>query len=239
VFFGMMRVKNEERWLERVLKPLMEVCDTVFVFDDHSTDRTIEIVNDTKDCVYVPSPFITGPDESRDKTYLLDIVESFVPDFPNALNPLSPHWVICVDGDEEIVAQDLHKFTQASRIGQISYSFQILTLYNSPNQIRIDPPYKEMLRPSMFKLIAPGMKFMSYAKHGGGFHCGNVPADIGFKVETHHPEPVRVKHYGYMEREDRERKYKFYVDNDPGYKNWYKQECYGEKVMLGKLPEGL
>ena len=236
MFFGMMRVKNEERWIERALKPLIEVCDEVFVFDDHSTDRTAEIVNDTEECVYVPSPFSTL-DESRDKTYLLNLItDAWVPS--KFLSPLSPHWVICVDGDEEICAVDLPKFTQAPQMGQVSYSFQILTLYDSPDKIRVDPPYKEMYRPSMFRLIKPGMVFKSQARHGGGFHCSNVPADIGFDVKTHHPEPVRVKHYGYMESRDRERKYKFYVEHDPHHKGWYQQECFGTPT-LARLPEGL
>ncbi len=235
MFFGMMRVKNEERWIERALKPLIEVCDEVFVFDDHSTDRTAEIVNSTESCIYIPSPFPPEAlNEARDKTYLLKQITDWA---PNTLKNAS-HWVICVDGDEEIVAQDLHKFTQSPAMGQVSYSFQILTLYDSPDQIRVDPPYKEMYRPSMFRLISPGMKFMSHAKHGGGFHCSNVPADIGFTVYRHHPEPVRLKHYGYMEKENRERKYEFYKRNDPGYEAWYRNECFG-KPVLARLPEGL
>lgn len=239
MFLGMMRVKNEERWIERALKPLIEVCDEVFVFDDHSTDRTMEIVSDTESCIYVPSPFDTL-DESRDKTWLLDLIGGWDDISPLKSNPLSPHWVICVDGDEEIVAQDLHKFTQEppQGIGTVSYSFQILTLYDSPDQIRVDGVYKEMLRPSMFRLIKPGMVFKSNGGHGRGFHCSNVPADIGYGVTTHNPEPVRVKHYGYMEKRDRERKYKFYTENDPGHEDWYRRECFGEPVLT-RLPEGL
>ena len=235
MFFGMMRVKNEERWIERALKPLIEVCDTVLVFDDHSTDRTAEIVNDTKECIYCPSPY-TDLDEARDKTYMLDIVESFLPDFPKGIGPPSLHWVICVDGDEEIVAEDLKKFTQEppQGMGTVSYSFQILTLYDAPDQIRVDPPYDNILRPSMFRLIKPGMKFLSNGNHGGGFHCSNVPADIGYGVTTHSPSPVRVKHYGYMNREDRERKYKWYMKHDPGHADWYRKECL-ETPKLARL----
>jgi hypothetical protein len=104
--------------------------------------------------------------------------------------------------------------------------------------MRVDPPYNNMLRPSMFRLIKPGMVFKSNGGHGGGFHCSNVPADIGFSGGTHNPEPVRLKHYGYMHREDRERKYKWYVEHDPGHEGWYRQECFGESV-LAELPEGL
>jgi len=233
MFFGMLRVKNEERWIERALKPLVEVCDEVFVMDDHSTDHTREIVQDTSGCVYFSSTF-DGLDESRDKTWLLSRIECTLAG--KDLTKNSPHWVICVDGDEEICTGDLHKFTQELR--GVSYSFQILQLHDSPDQMRVDPPYDRTFRPSMFRLVKPGMVFKSQARHGGGFHCSNVPADIGFAVIKHEPEPVRVKHYGYMGKEDRERKYKFYIEHDPGHRGWYNRECFGEPKLAG-LPEGL
>lgn len=240
MFFGMMRVKNEERWIAKAVTPLLEVCDEVFILDDHSTDRTRNIIDAIGGCTVITSPFNTL-DESRDKTYLLRQVEEYVPrqGFSDGFGPLSYHWVICIDGDEEIVGQDLHKFTQEppQGIGTVSYSFQILTLYDSPDTIRVDPPYNEMFRPSMFRLIKPGMIFRSNANHGGGFHCSNVPADIGFGITTHNPEPVRLRHYGYMEKADRERKYKWYVEKDPGHENWYRKECL-ETPKLARL-EGL
>lgn len=227
-----MRVKNEARWIDRALKPLLQVCESVFVLDDHSNDRTREIVTAIGGIV-IPSPFC-GLNESRDKTYLLDYITNRVPD--REMGEGSPHWVICIDGDEEICVEDLWKLELAPR--GVSYSFQILTLYDSPGQIRVDGPYARLLRPSMFRLIKPGMVFKSNARHGGGFHCSNVPADIGFGVRVHEPEPVRVKHYGYMGKEDRERKYKFYVEHDPGHEDWYRGECFGVPE-LAPLPEGL
>lgn len=234
MFFGMLRCKNEERWLEQTLRPLLKICETVYVLDDHSTDGTSDIIKGAADCVYVPYPF-TGLDESRDKTYLLNILMG--------VQFREHDWVICIDGDEEICDADLGKLMETGSRKQggtevVSYSFQILTLYDSPDQIRVDGPYAKMLRPSMFRLIKPGMTFKSNARHGGGFHCSNVPADIGFATRTHDPEPVRVKHYGYMDKVDRERKYKFYVEHDPGYESWYRGECFGDPV-LAPLPEGL
>lgn len=236
----MMRVKNEERWLERSLRPLLKVCESVFILDDHSTDNTAEIIRGAADCVYLPSPYATL-DESRDKTHLLNVIYSTLP--AKEISGQSPHWVICVDGDEEICSVDVEKIMETGHISQggkdvVSYQFQILTLYDSPNLIRVDGVYSNLLRPSMFRLIRPNMTFFSQARHGGGFHCSNVPADIGFGGRVHEPEPVRVKHYGYMHQEDRERKYKFYVENDPGHRDWYKRECFGESI-LRPVPEGL
>lgn len=229
---GMMRVKNEAQWISRAVRPLLEVCDMVFVMDDGSTDRTREIVEAMGGCTLIRSPFETL-DESRDKTFLLREIEKYTAPGPESLD-----WVICVDGDEEIVREDWKKFERPLSKEHVSYSFQILTLYDNPKQIRVDPPYGNMLRPSMFRLIMSGMTFKSSARHGGGFHCSNVPADIGFGVRVHHPEPVRVKHYGYLEKETREKKYKFYMAHDPGHGDWYKRECHGVPT-LAPLPEGL
>lgn len=239
MIYGMMRVKNEERWIERSLRPLLEVCELVFLFDDHSTDNTVEIARGiargmrTKRVVVIPSPF-EGLDESRDKTYLLLRITSILP--RNELTEQSPHWVVCIDGDEELMAGDLDRLMVNTSNREVSYSFKILTLFDAPNQIRVDPPYNNLLRPSMFRLIRPYMQFKSNASHGGGFHCSNVPADIGFGVKVHHPEPVRLKHYGYMDKADRERKFKFYTQHDVGHIDWYRKECCVDNPPVLPLP---
>lgn len=234
MIYGMMRVRNEERWIEKSLRSLLEVCDLVYLFDDHSTDATVEIAQGLGKkkhrrnmVVVIHSPF-EDLNESRDKTYLLARITSMY-----SLKDLSENnqdWVVCIDGDEELVYQDLLQLMFNTSDKEVSYSFQILTLFDSPNQMRVDPPYNNLLRPSMFRLIRPRMVFKSNATHGGGFHCSNVPADIGFGVKTHEPV-VKVKHYGYMEKSDRERKYKFYLEHDPRHKDWYWKECFGEPVL--------
>lgn len=225
---GMMRAKNEERWLSRALKPLLEICDDVFLLDDHSTDRTREIACDMG-CTVYPSPF-DSLDEARDKTWLLHKI-TYSYGLPlTRLNIESPYWVICVDGDEELYAGDLKWLVGETRQRELSYSFRILTLYDSEKQIRVDPPYDNMLRPSMFRLISPDLTFKR-TKHGGRFHCSNVPAEIGFKKTVHELGPVRLLHYGYMEKEMRERKFEFYLKNDPGHENWYRRECLGVPTL--------
>lgn len=230
----MMRVKNEERWIEKSVTSLLRVCSSVLVMDDHSTDSTVEVLSRIPNVIVFNSPFDTL-DESRDKTYMLN-THMF-----EALSLFPSSWVICIDGDEELCVSDPEAFKQQTLKNEdrvVSYAFQIVTLYDSPEQMRVDPPYNEMFRPSMFKIIRPGMVFKSSAQHGGGFHCSNVPADIGFGVTLHQPEPVRLRHYGYMRKEDRERKYEFYVKHDPGHADWYRKECYGEPTVA-RLPEDL
>lgn len=225
--WGMVRAKNEIRWLDRAVNPLIGICDEVFVLDDHSTDGTWDLVLDLE-CTVHTSRF-DDLNESRDKTFLLSQITRRIP--MEEIGNNSPHWVICIDGDEEVYAPDLEKLKRTIHRG-CSYSFQILTLRDDPTHIRVDGPYSNLLRPSMFRLIKPGMKFMSHATHGGGFHCSNVPADIGFGVTIHEPEPVRLLHYGYMEKADRERKYKFYMEHDPGHEDWYRKECFGDPTII-------
>lgn len=233
MFYGMMRVKNEQRWIEKSLRPLLEVCELVFLFDDHSTDATVEIAKglgtETEGLVVIPSPF-TGVDESRDKTFLLSRITKIIP--TRDINEHSPHWVICIDGDEELMVEDLDRLMVNTSNLEVSYSFKILTLYDSLKLVRKDAPYDNLVRPSMFRLIRPNMVFKSNGGHGGGFHCSNVPADIGYGVKVHDPGgPVKLKHYGYLDMATRERKFKFYMEHDPKHEDWYRKECFGPATV--------
>ena len=234
MFYGMMRVHSEERYIRRSVESLLKVCDLVFVMDDHSTDATAEMLWGINNCVLLASPF-EGLEESRDKTWLLGQITLGM--LPDSFGPDSSHWVICIDGDEELCVPSIPSIPSTIHY-PVSYSFQILQLWDSPGVMRVDPPYNNLLRPSMFRLIKPGMVFKSSATHGGGFHCGNVPADIGFGVTVHEPV-VRVKHYGYMEEADRMRKFKFYMEHDAGHEDWYRKECYGVGLETAKISEGL
>jgi glycosyltransferase involved in cell wall biosynthesis len=42
-FVGMLRVKNEQRWIARVIESILPLCEYVYILDDHSTDGTPEI----------------------------------------------------------------------------------------------------------------------------------------------------------------------------------------------------
>src|ERR1700676_1021349 len=97
----MMRIKNEARWLPTVLPALSPLCRALFIFDDHSTDSTASIAMSRPDTIYIPSPF-TGLNETRDKSWLLEIIMRTLPQ--EELNGESPYWVLCIDGDEELEA---------------------------------------------------------------------------------------------------------------------------------------
>lgn len=212
--YAMMRIKDEARWIERVIQAMLPVCEKIFVFDDHSSDGTPEICRSFEKVIFLPSPFEETLDEVRDKNYLVGELEK---------TAQRGDWILSIDGDEEIYPGDQESIRRLARgDGPNAYRFRILYLWDRPDQIRVDRWYSEYARPSFFRL-SPGIRFGS--KWGGGFHCGNVPS-----TKSLAPSNVRLLHYGYMYREDRIRKYNWYNSQEPvpAYEDGYKHFVIGD-----------
>lgn len=189
---GMLRVKDEARWIGRVIQSMLPVCERIFVLDDHSTDFTAAICLSFPEVTLFHSPF-DGLQETRDKNWLLDKVAECQPD-----------WILHIDGDEVLAigSCDQLRALAESGSGNDAYRLQVLYLWDRLDQVRIDGVYANLSRPSFFR-FRPGARF--HSADGGGFHCGNVPeprqvADCG----------VKLLHYGYLHREDRIRKFEWY-----------------------------
>lgn len=225
----MLRVRNEEKYLERCLYSILPVCNRVFVMDDNSTDRTAEIINSFDKCSYLASPFPANDlNEARDKTWLLNHITNHVPS--DEIRPGSNYWVFQIDGDEELVEADQGKFTK-SNLGSVldHWSMQILYLWDSPSAVRWDGHYAKCYRPSIFRLIRPDMEFRN---HSGPLHPTSVPVShISCEARLHEPEPIRLLHYGYLEKEARDAKYKWYVERDGAQEQFYSRECFGPATL--------
>lgn len=194
MIYGMMRIKNEARWIERVLLEMLPVCEQILILDDHSTDETVQICRSIKRVMVFESPF-EGLQETRDKNWLLEQIERIArPD----------DWILALDGDEELAPgareEILRLVSQPSGID--AYRFQVLYLWDRPDQIRVDRWYADFRRASLFRL-RPGARFGS--SNGGGFHCGNTAG-----ARSVGNCDVKLLHWGYMNREDRIRKYEWY-----------------------------
>jgi glycosyltransferase involved in cell wall biosynthesis len=196
---GALRVKNEARWIAESLASISPLCEQILVLDDHSTDNTIEICESFQNVQVLRSPF-NGLDESRDKNHLMEYVDERLPD-----------WVCMIDGDEvlepggaEAVLETIKRNPSVTCIAP-----KIAYLWDSPNQVRVDGIYSKFYRASMF-VWSPGLRFKS-TSNGGNFHCGNTPSRFNVSVRSQ----IQLLHYGYMEREDRIRKYEWYNARDP------------------------
>lgn len=195
---GLMRVKNEVRWIERAVKSLLPVCERVLVFDDHSNELT-RVLAKGAGAVVIPSPF-EGLNETRDKNHILSLVYA---------DPPKDGWCIMIDGDEELMAPDVPVLRGLIGGSARSLSLRILFLWDREDVVRVDGVYGPFRRPSVFRLQAG----LSFVGHGpAGLHPRCVPAQL---LPRCVPCGVRLKHYGYMDRNDRIRKYAWYNQIDP------------------------
>lgn len=219
---GMMRVRNESRWIARSLASLKPLCNAgLFVFDDRSTDDTAAIARSAGAQV-INDPF-DGLDETRDKNHLVRHV----------FNAAHPQWIVHIDGDESLEASgvaELSPLLQAAPVSISAYALRVIYLWDSELQMRIDGVYSTLTRPSIFRTSGTDLVFRNLAAAKSGFHCGNIPSDLHPRTATC---SVRLKHFGYIDRELRLRKYAFYNANDP---NNDVEDRYRHAVQ-GDLPE--
>lgn len=196
---GMMRVKNEARWIERCVRSILPLCEQIFILDDHSTDGTADICRAIPCTTVLDSPF-TGLDEARDKNWLLEQTLTGKPD-----------WIIAIDGDEMLAPASMEPLRCAMLGNATCLSLRVLYLWDGEDQVRVDGVYGDFHRESVFR--PDGSRF-ELAGAGPNFHCGNVPARIRQKRRV--MNDVALLHFGYLHREDRARKFHWYNQADPG-----------------------
>lgn len=262
-FVAMLRVKDEERWISAVLESIRPLCAKVFLMDDHSTDRTVEYAKRFEPMVTVlPSPF-DGLNESRDKNWLYDqIIQRCEPqwilciDGDEVLEANGPaiirETIAANDLLPPVPTPDCHP-SELHRYARMSYSLPIAFMWDSRETVRVDRIYGDFWRPSLFRPFIPDpakpddmkvarefrFKSTPFGRHVNSdqpnLHCSSVPQR---RIHGRGLCPSRLKHYGYMWREDRVRKLDYYTSID--WKNdsegWYKHMVAGDMVDIAELP---
>ena len=201
MIFGLLRVKNEARWIERVVRSIQPVCGRILIFDDHSSDGTSEIC-ESLGCIVFRSTF-DGIHEARDKDYLLERAWESGAQIGD--------YCLMIDGDEALHPDDIPGVPAAVEAGIACGSLHIVYLWDREDQVRVDRWYREFRRPSLFRLMSRDLTFRRTA-HGGNFHCSSAPAQLLSQIV---PIPVRLLHYGYLDKETRVRKFHWYNSVDP------------------------
>lgn len=206
---GALRVKNEARWITDVIKSMTPICDHIVLFDDGSSDNTVELAFGASDqkLVVVHTPFNTM-DEARDKDLLLSMA---------AAQP-TVDWIVMIDGDEVLEPlapmRLVAAIESADKLNVSVLSMQVCYLWDSPNMWRTDGLYGDYFRPSMFKVAGVNRDKLKFTRTGNGpnLHCSNFPQGLPGGVSKIN---CRLLHYGYMYAEDRQRKYEWYNKIDP------------------------
>jgi len=222
-----LRVKNEARWIAEVLGAI-RWCKAIYLMDDHSTDDTAEIARRCGAQV-LPSPFDSF-DEARDKEWLVKRIAQ--------KHPLGA-WVLMQDGDEVLEARGERTIRQAidNRAGAAAFSLYVRFLWNSRDQYRVDGVYARFNRPSLFMLLGQ----YSFKRSGvaGNLHPSCIPAG---NRPGYRRCPAALLHLGYMDREDRIRKWKFYNSMDPRNRDEGFDPAHPERgsyphIVQGDIPE--
>lgn len=203
-----MRVKNEERWIGAALSEAVKVCDRILVLDDGSTDHTPEICRSFPQVQY---RYYQRPlEEVRDRHELLQWALKNRAD-----------WIFSLDGDEvledgaaDTIRREISRLDPRDPVYTYFY-LHFLYFWNDPEYYRCENSiYGNFWNPRLFATWGQDTRKLYIGKtgHGHGFHCSHMPSNLrgkGRKID------VRVKHYGYLDPVVRQKKYEFYLQNDP------------------------
>lgn len=222
--FGLLRIKNESRWIREVLAAALPICERIFVLDDNSTDGTPEVCESVSERVTVIRSEFTTLDESRDKSLLLQRVMDCVPDVHLRGNPRSPFWALAIDGDELLDTGPRRQRIVETCRDHPAHAFKlpIKYLWNSDlslvdrlghRQIRADGVYAKFARPSVFRLFNRAFRYQT-TPWGGNFHCSSIPQELLGQSDNLIGCPIW--HLGYNDQADRIRKWEWYNKIDPG-----------------------
>ena len=230
----MYRIRNEERWIEKSLEATSEVCQEIVILDDCSTDNTLSICKKFPKVVDIyerkePLPL----DEVRDRNKLLKIALTRNPDY-----------VLSIDGDE-ILAPNSKEILLSEIMdlypNDIVFSFQMLDMYDKPNQYRADGDFNKKAHIRLMKIndYTRNLKFVE-SGYPGNAHSLHFPPTKYVPVRS----GVKILHYGYYDKNTRLKKFQYFHEVDPGgsdfdgYKDLISGDLDPSILELKTLPEG-
>ena len=203
----MYRVKNEERWIEQSIKSVYDFCDEIVIFDDSSTDNTKKICTQFDKVVDIHTNTDSTFDEARDRNFLLDMALKRKPDV-----------LLSLDGDEiflpnsgKIIEEEIDILYTNEHV----FEFQLFTLWDSFNQIRVDGAFSSFWQKRMFRLKdQPSDLKINDSPYPGNFHCGSIPNNtVG--IDNSVKSNAKIFHCASFDESLRKKKYEWYVSRDP------------------------
>lgn len=204
MIIGMMLVKNEaDRYLRKVLEQMFQICDKIIILDDCSTDNTMDICLEYTPYVYGSDKSEWATNEVSQRKRLWDITRAFAKD---------GDWILCLDADETMThVNDIKKVIEIADINQVkAISFKLYDMWND-KEYRDDQYWTAHQRDWVFMVRYDVNN--EYEWREQALHCGRFPVNAfeGLILSS----SMKVQHWGWATKEDREKKYKRYMEADP------------------------
>jgi glycosyltransferase involved in cell wall biosynthesis len=189
---GLMRVRNEARWLEASLRA-QHFCDHIVLLDDNSTDETKAICDEFDGSVsYLKKLHDHGYEEGPDREYLAWYAGKFH----------YPDWICSMDGDE-VLLEDTWDRVMPQLDNPDVHVIDVLNLHLWDNDftVRVDGAWRYQYRQRFWRFKQGPL---TYTKD----HC-SIPNEITERPFTN--VGVRMLHYGNLHAADRKRRYERYL----------------------------
>ena len=203
----MYRIKNEERWIGKSLEAVSDICEEIVILDNGSTDDTVKICKGFDKVVDIHQQIGLSFDETRDKNTLLDMARKRKPDL-----------ILTLDGDEiiqkharDILFEELTILYPDSPV----YEFQLLNIWDTPNQYRYDGVYSNLWYKKLIRISRQSKDLhFQQTNFPGNSHCPAIPQNaVGWDSPVR--SRMKIFHYGYYDEKLRQQKYNFYNNLDP------------------------
>jgi len=232
MIIGMLLVKNESnRYLEKVLDQMTEICNLIIAIDDASTDNTVEILDKYGVKYFSSKISLFEKDELYLRKINWDIACKYASD---------GDWILHVDADE--IFTDIN-FKDKIKIAE-SRNFDCLCvkLYDMWNQDEYREDEFWNAHKNYFPVAVRYDSTKDYKWRNQKLHCGPFPFNA---YEKPLYSEIDILHYGWSKEEDRIKKYEFYkrvdienIGNKKQYetildKNPTLKKYYRKKILIG------
>lgn len=201
--FGIIAVRNEERYLPGFLYHLAPYVNAIIALDDCSTDATADILRLEPKVISVLRERQLGPAHAHEVSNRHRLITEAARQ--------GADWVLCADADERFEERFLRRLRAEAHIGNERCEpvrlLQLVNLWNSRNHYRADGLCQPRWSARMFRL--PG----TITRRDPGMHQPWFPPEMQYCPRAN--MRANLYHLRMIERRDREARYEKFRSIDP------------------------